>query len=55
METYLTIEEVAEYLKLAVQTIRRWVLNREIPWQNKGYADGVICEVGGETAWESAY
>ena len=32
METYLTIEEVAEYLKLAEQTIRRWVLNREIPF-----------------------
>jgi len=32
METYLTIEELAEYLKLAVQTIRRWVLNREIPF-----------------------
>ena len=28
METYMTIEEVAEYLKLAEQTIRRWVLNR---------------------------
>ena len=27
METYMTIEEVAEYLKLAEQTIRRWVLN----------------------------
>jgi excisionase family DNA binding protein len=32
METYLTIEELAGYLKLAVQTIRRWVLNREIPF-----------------------
>ena len=32
METYMTIEEVAEYLKLAEQTIRRWVLNREIPY-----------------------
>jgi len=32
METYLTIEELAEYLKLAEQTIRRWVLNREIPY-----------------------
>jgi len=32
METYLTIEELAEYLKLAEQTIRRWVLNREIPF-----------------------
>ena len=32
METYLTIEELAEYLKLAVQTLRRYVLNREIPF-----------------------
>jgi len=32
METYLTIDELAEYLKLARQTIRRWVLNREIPF-----------------------
>ena len=32
METYLTIEGLAEHLKLAEQTIRRWVLNREIPF-----------------------
>ena len=32
METYLTIEELAVYLKLAEQTIRRWVMNREIPF-----------------------
>jgi excisionase family DNA binding protein len=32
METYLTIEEVARHLKLAEQTIRRYVLNREIPF-----------------------
>jgi excisionase family DNA binding protein len=32
METYLTIEEIAAYLKLAVQTIRRYVLHREIPF-----------------------
>jgi len=32
METYLTIEELAAHLKLAVQTIRRYVLNREIPF-----------------------
>ena len=32
METYLTIDELAEYLKLANQTIRRWILNREIPF-----------------------
>ena len=33
METYLTIEELADYLKLAEQTVRRWVLNREIPFR----------------------
>jgi PTS system nitrogen regulatory IIA component len=33
VETYLTIEELAGYLKLAEQTIRRWVLNREIPFR----------------------
>jgi excisionase family DNA binding protein len=32
METYLTIEGLAEYLKLAEQTIRRWVLNNEVPY-----------------------
>ena len=32
METYLTIEELASHLKLAVKTIRRWLLNREIPF-----------------------
>jgi excisionase family DNA binding protein len=32
METYLNIEGLAEYLKLSVQTIRRWVLNREVPF-----------------------
>ena len=32
METYLTIEELSGHLKLAEQTIRRWVLNREIPF-----------------------
>jgi len=32
MEIYLTIEELAGYLKLAEQTIRRWVLNSEIPF-----------------------
>ena len=33
METYMTIEELANYLKLNDQTIRRWVLNREIPFR----------------------
>jgi PTS system nitrogen regulatory IIA component len=32
VETYLTIEELAHYLTVAEQTIRRWVLNREIPF-----------------------
>ena len=32
MEIYLTIEELAEYIKFSVQTIRRWILNREIPY-----------------------
>jgi excisionase family DNA binding protein len=32
VETYWTIEELAGYLKIAEQTIRRWVLNREIPF-----------------------
>jgi excisionase family DNA binding protein len=32
MEVYLTIEELAAMLKLAEQTIRRYVLNRVIPY-----------------------
>jgi excisionase family DNA binding protein len=32
METYLTIAELAEHIKLSEQTIRRYVLNREIPY-----------------------
>jgi excisionase family DNA binding protein len=32
METYLTVEEVARYVKFTEQTIRRWVLSREIPF-----------------------
>jgi excisionase family DNA binding protein len=32
-ETYLTIEEAAAYLKLARQTIRKWVLNQTIPYR----------------------
>jgi len=31
VETYLTIDELASYLKLNIQTIRRWVMRREIP------------------------
>jgi excisionase family DNA binding protein len=33
MEIYLTIEEVAAYLKLAQQTIRKYVLNKTIPYR----------------------
>jgi excisionase family DNA binding protein len=32
-ETYLTVEEVAAYLKLADQTIRKYVLNKSIPYR----------------------
>jgi excisionase family DNA binding protein len=32
METYFTIEEAAKYLGYAEKTIRKWVLNREIPF-----------------------
>jgi excisionase family DNA binding protein len=32
METYLTIPELAAALKFSVQTIRRYVLKREIPF-----------------------
>jgi excisionase family DNA binding protein len=32
MEIYLTIEELAEHIKLSEQTVRRYVLNREIPF-----------------------
>ena len=32
MDTYLTVREVAELVKLSVQTIRRYTMNREIPF-----------------------
>ena len=32
MDTYLTVREVAELVKLTVQTIRRYTMNREIPF-----------------------
>jgi excisionase family DNA binding protein len=32
METYFTIEGIAKYLNFAEKTIRKWVLNREIPY-----------------------
>ena len=31
METYMTIEQLAGHLKLAENTIRRWVRNGKIP------------------------
>ena len=38
LETLLTIAEVAAALKLAEQTVRRWVLRREIPFLKIGKA-----------------
>jgi len=32
VEKYLTVEELADYLRLTVATIRRWVSNRKIPF-----------------------
>jgi PTS system nitrogen regulatory IIA component len=32
VEIYFTIVELAAYLKLAEQTVRRWVLKREVPF-----------------------
>jgi excisionase family DNA binding protein len=32
-ETYMTIEEVADYLKLAKQIIRKFVLHKSIPYR----------------------
>ncbi|GHU85513.1 hypothetical protein FACS189473_4580 [Spirochaetia bacterium] len=32
-ETYMTVEEVAAYLKLAAQTIRKYVLQKAIPYR----------------------
>ena len=32
METYLNIEGLAKYLEVAEKTVRKWVLNREIPF-----------------------
>ena len=33
MEVYLTIEELAVMLKLSEQTIRRYVLNKTVPYR----------------------
>jgi excisionase family DNA binding protein len=32
VETYLTIAELAEYIKLSEQTVRRYVLNKTVPY-----------------------
>jgi excisionase family DNA binding protein len=32
VETYLSIEELAKYLSVAEKTIRKWVLNGDIPY-----------------------
>ena len=32
METYLSIEGVAKYLGVSEKAVRKWVLNREIPY-----------------------
>jgi excisionase family DNA binding protein len=32
MDAYLTVSELAELLKMQEQTIRRWILKREIPY-----------------------
>jgi excisionase family DNA binding protein len=33
METYLTIAELAAYIKLSEQTVRRYVLNKTVPYR----------------------
>jgi len=38
IETLLTVAEVAGLLKLQEQTIRRWILRREIPFCKVGKA-----------------
>ena len=32
METYLSIEGLAKYLEVSEKTVRKWVLNNEIPY-----------------------
>jgi excisionase family DNA binding protein len=32
LETYFTIEELAKYLNYSEKTIRKWVLNNDIPF-----------------------
>jgi excisionase family DNA binding protein len=33
VETYLDIEGLAKYLNIAEKTVRKWVLNRDIPYR----------------------
>ena len=33
METYLSIEGLAKYLGISEKTVRKWVLNQEIPYR----------------------
>jgi excisionase family DNA binding protein len=33
MERYLTVAELAEYIKLSEQTVRRYVLNKTVPYR----------------------
>ena len=38
IETFLDVQQVAQYLKLSVATIRKWVLNKRIPYKKIGRA-----------------
>jgi excisionase family DNA binding protein len=38
IETFLDVQQVAQYLKLSVATIRKWVLNKRIPYKKFGRA-----------------
>ena len=33
METYLSIEGLAKYLGISEKTVRKWVLNRDVPYR----------------------
>jgi len=38
IETFLDVQQIAQYLKLSVATIRKWVLNKRIPYKKFGRA-----------------
>jgi len=38
IETFLNVQQIAQYLKLSVATIRKWVLNKRIPYKKFGRA-----------------